>query len=320
MTFAAVVLLAVACDKDNESTKGDVPAVFTANIGAPAATSAKNLSRVIDATWDNADAIGVFASVASGTLANKEPQNWKYMYAAGQPGAWTSDRPFYFKDVDDTPQEVTFKAYYPWQADVTAESEITLDVTAKQSPADRKTVDFMHADKVSDAPDASPSAGNKTNPKVNFQFRHRMSMVVFTLKPGGSNDGVTAADVAAMTVTLTGLKVKGSFALADGTVTADGVAADLSLTMENANGTMTVTAILPPQTRTTDDDARLLLTNTTASPAETFKTKKLLNFNLEAGKKYTYEITVRKIGLEITSSGITDWVVEDKGNDDAILQ
>ena len=329
--LVTVAIMATACEKNEDKTpRGDVQAVFSANIGNPLVageTATTPTGRATGSTWDEQDAIGIYASEST----NKDEQNWKYTRVPGKTGAeaWTSERPFYFKDTEADAEVITFWAYYPWTdklQDISIDSKtvtiIKVDASDKQTPELQKTIDFMFADKeAEDQPDhpAAPCTGNRDEPSVNFQFRHCMSKVVFKLAASEA-DGVTNDDIKAMTGLLTGVKSKGTFRLDNGTITDDDEAAtDLSLTtVEETDGKITVSAIVVPQKRTETTDARLALKKTVTN--EVFKTQKLLNFNLEAGKKYTYTITVKKLGLKITASDITDWKAEEVGNEDAILQ
>lgn len=311
MTLAAATLLAVACSNEQDSPRGDVPAEITANLGA------SRLGRAMDATWEDTDNIGIFASES----ANKDAQNWKYTYNSTD-SKWTSERPFYFKETEDEASHtVTFRAYYPWKDGVDGDASIDVDAgTASQTPEAQKTIDFLFADKTGDGAEATSSSGSRDAPSVTFQFHHSMSKVVFTLVPS-TTEGVTLEDVKALAAKLTGVKSKGKFNLTNGIVTVtEDAATDVTLTPVVDGETVTVSAIVVPQTREQANDARLILTKGTAESAEEFKTKNILNFELQAGKKYTYTIKVRKIALDIVSSGITDWTTEDKGNNDATLQ
>ena len=319
MTLATATLLAAACNNGQDNPRENVPAEITANLGD------LQLGRAMDTSWENDDNIGIFASES----ANKDAQNWKYTYN-GTSQKWTSERPFYFKETEDEETHaVNFKAYHPWKENMTENSTIDVDAgTANQTTEAQKTIDFLFADKSADNADvteptgdteASKSTGSRANPKVSFQFHHCMSKVVFTLVPS-TTEGVTLDDVKALANKLTGVKSKGSFKLFDGTITTtEDVTTDVVMTSMDGDESVTLSAIVVPQTRELTDDARLILTKTGDSTEE-FKTKNILNFKLEAGKKYTYTIKVRKIALDIVASDITDWQTEDKGNSDATLQ
>lgn len=324
MTLVAATLLAAACSNEQDSRREDVPAEITANLGAPL------LGRAMDAEWENDDNIGIFASVS----ANKDEQNWKYTYNSTT-SKWTSERPFYFKETEDEETHVVnFKAYHPWKEGMIESGSIDVDAgTVNQTPEAQKTIDFLFADKPADKADATgptgnteetKSTGSRANPKVNFQFHHCMSKVEFTLVPS-TDEGVSMDDVKALAAKLTGVKSKGKFSLTDGTVTVtEGTeATDVELTPVTGSESVTLSAIVVPQARETTADARLILTKKgegADAEAEEFKTKNILNFELKAGTKYTYTIKVRKIALEILSSGISDWTTEDKGENDATLQ
>ncbi|MCD8183938.1 MAG: fimbrillin family protein [Bacteroides sp.] len=319
MILAAGLVLG-ACSNDSEPAMlGNVPAVFTANIGGE-----RVQSRMAGQTWEAGDEIGIFAS---GATNNTDEQNWKYTYAVGGgSGSWGSDRAFYYKDTEETPATVTFKAYYPWTEGATADGTLTVDASTEDSQkpdGGQKKIDFLFSNKASDVNDAPAPTGSRVNPAVNFQFTHVMSKIEFTLKvEDGDDSSVKLEEVKEMVTKLTGVKSKGTFSLTTGAVTASETetATDIVLTQVDGTAgskTMIASAIVVPQTKPAD--ARLVLTQGTGEGAKKFGTPRILDFELLAGKKYTYTITVKKIELSITAFNITDWDTESKGDKDATL-
>ncbi len=357
----AALLLAAFTACDNESSMDmatEPPAEFTAHVGKQ-----KVQTRMADATWDNGDCIGVFA--LDDDCATNYPgpagifntyANGKYTYDGSK---WNFDasgdvkKPYYFKNPNTT--VVTFKAYYPWQANTKIAAgdpstgidngTIVVDASQSQSSDAQKGYDFLFADKAptsgaKDAPQDGTNTdgkpwGSKESTNVQFQFTHSMVKLLFILKPGTANK-VTLDDVKKLTPFLQGIKSKGLFSLADGKVTAtNDEATELELknkTEEDASGdnagSVQFVAIVVPQAKPTDATLRLEETSVPSAPesdSDKYVTKKLFsglgNDGLQAGHQYTYTLTVKKMELVIESFGITEWQNENLDDvDDAVLQ
>ena len=66
----------------------------------------------------------------------------------------------------------------------------------------------------------------KNNPVVSFNFSHQLSKLVLTITPG---DGLTAADLENLSVTVGGQHTTATFNLSDGTLTAGAETTDITL-------------------------------------------------------------------------------------------
>lgn len=317
-----------ACSNDStENPNGEVPAVFTTNLAQRVQT------RAHDNAWDSNDNIGIFSlSDELDGLAGSPNMAVNTKYTTTDGNAWTSDKAYRFKNPVST--DVTFKAYYPWVEDskiadgTGGKIDGTIPVDAgTQSAEGQKACDFLFAN-TSDGTNASK--GSKDDPNVGFQFTHSMAKVILVFKPD-TDKGVEFDDAfKAMIPTLKGLKTAGTFSLANGTVTVSGSAADLELknsTVDGPGGTVTFTAIVPPQTAGSG-------TGEPGSPnaapeisikigsSDVYRSVKILSSqNMEAGKYYKYTITVKKMELIISASSISDWGLgAADGTGDAVLQ
>lgn len=308
MILTAGILLG-ACSNDNEPANNEVAAVFTTNLDSRVQT------RMADNEWATDDAIGIFSlndemegvSTAGAAQSNKA-ENMKYVRTIGD--GWSGG--FRFKN--PASPVVTFKAYYPHTEDVTADGTISFDA-ADQTAAGQAKFDFLFANLNKEG---ATSTGSKNNPNVSFQFTHSMSKVIIVLKA----DGTTVTSLGTMNPTLYGLKTKGTFSLADGAVALADDATDTDLKLKNQTGSnpatqQTFVAIVPPQSAPTD--AYLAIAT---EGSDSYLSAKILGSQaLVAGKSYTITITVKKLELQVESSGITAWTPNDSaGSADAILQ
>lgn len=326
--MATVAMALSACSKEDTPSGGDVMAEFSTNLAD------RSLSRATDEAWGDSDAIGVFTVddeldgvMIDGVAQTNMGVNLKYTRESDNNGGtkWNGGATaFRFKNPAST--EVTFKAYYPYTVDdkISGEDKIsgTIAVDATMQTAEAQPAfDFMYADKAEDKADgAALPVGSKDNPMIKFLFRHSMAKVIIVLKPD-TDKGVTFEDVKAMVPTLRGLKMTGTFSLADGKVDASAEEVTpvvlANSTEDQSASTRTFVAIVPPQTAPTGDDAAEL---SIAAGSNTFRSAKILSADLLAGYYYTYTITVKKMELVIESCDIAAWKEGGSGTADAVQQ
>ena len=283
-TLAALALALAACNNDNENLNGDpVAARFIADI-APA-------TRASGTTWDNGDRIGV-TDIGNDTQYGNVPfilKNGKFE---------AEEKVIYIEDAETH----TFRAYYPYNA-AGGTLAATTDATAQQN---QPAIDFLFA---------SGATGDKNNPVVSFtdktakggednSFHHRMSQITLTFEAG---DGVDFSMIKPERYTLDGLKLTGTFNTADGIATADDGAQTGELTMELADGNLTSSVILFPQTA-----ASLPLTVNYRS-LNYRATLTVPEDALQAGNNYTYTVKVRNKGIEVSEATIAKWNDVDGG-------
>ena len=77
---------------------------------------------------------------------------------------------------------------------------------------------------------------------------------------------------------------------------------------------MTFTSILYPQTPGS------ALTFNAVIDGQTYVNRKDINPSLKAGTSYTYTITVKKTGLEVSGCTVTDWTGSNKYTGDAEME
>ena len=282
--LAALALALVACNNDNEILNGDpVAAQFTANI-APA-------TRASGTTWTGGDRIGI-------TDIGNDSQYGNVPFILKNGKFEAEGKVIYIEDT----KTHTFRAYYPYNAAggiLTA----TTDATAQQN---QPAIDFLFA---------SGATGDKNSPVVSFtdktdkggadnSFHHRMSRITLTFEAG---DGVDFSMIKPERYTLDGLILTGTFNTADGIATADDGAQTGELTMELADGNLTSSVILFPQTA-----ASLPLTVNYRS--QNYRaTLTVPEGALQAGNNYTYTVKVRNKGLEVSEATIAKWNDVDGG-------
>ena len=289
-SLAALVLALAACNNDNENLNGDpVAAQFTADIALA--------TRASGTTWTGGDRIGI-------TDIGNDSQYGNVPFILKNGKFEAEGKVIYIEDV----KTHTFRAYYPYNA-AGGTLAATTDATAQQN---QPAIDFLFA---------SGATGDKNSPVVSFtdktdkggadnSFHHRMSQITLTFEAG---DGVDFSMIKPERYTLDGLILTGTFNTADGIATADDGAQTGELTMELADGNLTSSVILFPQTA-----ASLPLTVNYRS--QNYRaTLTVPEGALQAGNNYTYTVKVRNKNLEVSEATIAKWNDIDGGEVNAGL-
>lgn len=295
--LAAAALMLAACNNDeNEMTTGPVAAQITAGIDAPQ-------TRAYDATWENGDAIGI-TTITDASTTKTQYDNIEYTTTGD--GRFASTTPIYFQDMET----VTFSAYYPFSGTSgTPAGTISKTITADdQSEVSQKNIDYMFA---------TGATASRTNSEVKFtneggtdaRFKHMMAKLTFNLKAG---DDIDLTDMSDFTVS--GLKMGGTFNTATGEATATAPPQDLTITETPADAnTHTRSLIVFPQDK--PDNFRLTIT----VDGETYAANLTLPNSattIDASKEYTFNVTVNKTAISVSSATIQNW--DDGGTTDNI--
>ena len=292
----AATILITGCSKEENPTMpqrdNDRALNVTAGIQA--------LTRAHDAVWENDDAIGIYMFENNSTTISEGAENRKYTTTGNgsfSPATTPTDQTIYFPITGKT----DFMAYYPWQSITKGAGDKYLYAVDVSSQLSQKAIDLMAADKV--------TGKDKDHKDVAFEFTHKLTKIALTeIKHG---DGLTANDLTGLTVKLTKQYTKGTYdVVAGGEVAVNTIETPTDITILVAADSKSAEAIVLPAAATTGmemvftltngDEYRWALSNATQSSA------------FAAAHKYSYKITISKVGLSVTST-IKDWV---SGNGD----
>lgn len=307
---AACTLMLAACSNDEAAPSGADAlgmARFSATIDGAA-------TRAYDQSWEQNDEIGI-----SGTSGDATYTNVCY---------WTTDGTGSFTPTNEsgkiyyqTDEEVTFKAYYPWNNLRDGTTTITADTREQKN---QKKFDFLWAQ----------AKGSKENPNVAFKFAHKMAKVVLTIKKGSD---VSYEEIKAVVPALAGFKNAGTFNVEDGATATTGDAI-LAWTFGNTENeeynapfnnddeyeTVSYTLIFFPQ----EFESELTFT-ATLTDKQSFTAKlDFKNANAEkdddkaknewvAGRQYNMGIVLNKTGITVEGCTIDKWEEVNGGNMDA---
>lgn len=228
-------------------------------------------SRAYDTSWEANDVIGVFmlANSNQSVLATNIP----YATSKGDGYFVSQHSPIYYPEDNSA---VDFIAYYPYNENINEYTNYTIDLSNQSK---QNAIDLM-------------TAVNLTNrklesPQGNLQFKHLLAKLVLNLKStsGSSLKGIKAS--------VSGLQVKGTANLSDGTITPSGEATTFSLFI-NEEATQ-AEAILLPQ----DLSGKLKIKLELNGQSKEIETE--ISGSIEKGNKYIYNINVNYQGGEITT-------------------
>lgn len=250
-----------SCQQEEQLLTGDESRreiVFTSIIDD------SHLSRVVDASWEQGDEIGVFMKKAGTEEVIRG--NVPYVTKSGNGNFVGKNGPMEFPEGEGV--KVDFIAYYPYTTRAENFKQYGIDLTNQQN---QRALDLMKAVNLENRA--------ATSPQGNLQFRHLLSKLVLNLTPsqGASLEGIKA--------TVSALKVKGNANLAaDGTITLEDQTAAVEMFV-NAEGTQ-AEAVLLPQDLTDKLKITLELNGQKREVTTNISDK------LEAGKKYICNLKI----------------------------
>jgi phosphotransferase system IIB component len=280
--FLAAAMALTSCG----GSGSDEPNVPTPEPSKPSSSSpeVKIASRATDASFENADAIGVFMAYG-GTFQNTGNylNNAKY---TNSDGVWGSATAYYWRDQTST---ADFYGYYPYASSISDATNYSFSVSDNQSvEANYKASDFLWGT----AKGKSPSTST-----VSLTLDHLMSKIVINVVAG---DGFQESDLTTngVNIVLHNAKNQSQINLGTGSVTATGNTVDITPCRKTD---LSAILLLPPQT-ISGDIIEVIYNN------DSYKLNK--SFTCESGKQYTATITLIKTQGGINVS-IGSWDVVD---------
>lgn len=304
--IAATALLFAACANEEEGIGNSGPVAAT--VKADIANNIKTRGPYDYNEWDIGNEIGVYVTSAGNTKGT----NVKYKYDGD--GVFLSADPIYIRDNT----EQTFSAYFPYIDDPDNNKfdkdgwfawNIDYEIPSQTLLAN----DFLFASGAT-ASKASPTInftdlnnGDEYSPEKDHRFKHKMSMISFTVKAGKDIGDPNSNTLEC--ITLDKIKTQGRINVRTGETQATG---DFTETALDATCRMyedkVCEFILFPQQL--DEDKLTISCEVKYNETTTniYTTTISLPNGFEGGKKYTYTITLKNNSIEIGDANITPWV------------
>lgn len=278
LTLALLSGMLFSCSNDdsNENTQNKQVAVrFSSSISVG--------TRAAGTTWTAGDCIGIFMTNANAALAdaNISENVSNIAYVTTGDGKFTpaqGAKTIYFP----INGAVDFYAYYPHQA--VSACQLSLNVADQ---GNQESIDLMYA---------TAKGKDKTQPNVTLNFAHQLSNIVLDVQPG---EGLTAADLANLTITVKAQNTTAIYNLADGTISSAATLADIA--MKTVTAGSRYEAILLP----TAAESRQLEFNLNNGHDAPFRWT--MQTTLDAGTKYHYtKVKLSRTAAEVEGT-ILPW-------------
>jgi hypothetical protein len=246
--------------------------------------SVESSSRATDAAWEAGDAIGITSS----NIAT----NAKFVTTNGDGVFSASAANLYIPDT----KSHTFYAYYPYTSDISNSCK-TITVCDSANVTAQKRNDIMVAS-------TSLTSSSKT---LQLQFRHAMARLIINVKTS-TDDGFEADDVFSTSNcgALSSIYTEASLNIATGTIATTGDKSKFYMTAptdDTENHVRQYVVFIPAQA-----GCKFELIYYRGSSKEQVYSVQLNNSSWEAGKSYTYNVTAKREGLDLSSSStINNW-------------
>ena len=298
LIFLTIALLLAACSNDNDpaatNEEGRIPLQVTGYIS----NFHLGVTRAADSHWEEGDEIGIYAVNSGDQPTNlQSDQHAPFKLRNGGTGetdnhndtynfkVFFSNSPVYLPEDGSS---IDVYGYYPYNATYTNPQDIPVDVSM-QNP--QKNIDLMTTGIVSRTTINGDTRINKLNPSCQLLFHHRLTKLVFNLKPG---EDFTNKDIeGATSLTISNQRTEGTYNIYNNEFTYIGDADQkiFAVTAEYVaeNYVKTFEAIVLPNA-TTSPAVDRKVTIVVDGRSYTFTISSATSF--DAGTKYTYNVTV----------------------------
>lgn len=257
------------CDeKDSPPIIENTPVLFTASKPNEAIT------RVSGTSWDNGDEIGIFTIKNQSALQpdNIIDNNNNLAFATNGSGLFYPKGKSIYYPEDGSSMDVI--AYYPYKANLT-DFTYPIDI-AEQS-------EFFYS--------ANLKGVNRNSTSSNLVFRRVLSKLTLYIRPQ-----ISGTSLNGLTVVADGAPTKASFSLSTATLITDESSVNkIPLPLSGNNEQQVVSALLLPTTQANRTKIQFTIGSKTYSW--------LVPHALDAGKAYSYNITLDKITTGVQVSG-----------------
>ena len=280
--LAAAALSFAACsnnESDNQVQNPDNVIRLNASVGDITRAATDIQSAAFDANEDiylEMTATGYDKKTATYTTATaSEGKNALTVKAGSTAFTWPANG------------NIAIKAFYP--STVTSETTSFTVETDQSEAANYKKSDLMYSNNV--------TAQAKQSTAVGLTFNHALTKIIVNLTAG---TGVESSDIAGCTVKVNAKK-SANISSGQWTSATDDAAVDITMGAGANNA-----AIIVPQVYAAE--ANFITVTTAGNHSVTFKLADGKTF--EAGKCYTYNLTVNMSEITLESTSITNWTSE----------
>ena len=291
LSVILTILLLTGCGNDDilTSNENEVDGRVPLQVGGGIQT------RAVDNEWEAGDVIGIYMLIPENSAVDTYSN---VPYEVAEAGVNGTFKPIQksmtiYLPVDGSKRD--FIAYYPYE-DQLKGTNYSIDVSAQD---DQSKIDFMVAERV--------TGKSRNNAKVAFRFKHKLAKVLLSIKTGNGFSDNQEELKNLKTVMLTNQQITGSYdVLNGGDIVGTSEKDDISLKVNKDDLTnCTAEGIIFPCKGYTDMVLQFDMGDSGLYEWKLIESMKSQKF--EAGKKYKYDITINKSGIDMSST-ISDWI------------
>lgn len=287
-SIALAGILISSCSKV-DNLKEETSQVVNFNAGMKKATA----NNGITTTWSTNDQIGIFMVNNGTTDIYNAMSNRLYQTADGSNFNAATGQEVYFPV---SGSKVDFIAYYPYRAGITNLGNFAIDLS---SQTDLASNDLLWT-KVNNAGVGYDKASATMVP---LEFEHKLAKVVI-LTSAGSGMDESSQEWEDMEVSMSGMNTLADFSLATGVVSNHNSPANIEPFGKTLGSRYE--AIVLPETFAAAGDLSVSFSIGT----DVFVWKANAGLAFEAGKEYTIDLDIAKIGMVLGNVTIRDWQPE----------
>lgn len=297
--LATAALALAACSSDEVKEQEWNGEIRLSSVSVVQATRASG--NIQSTVFDSGENVDIFINEnTTGTASTTYTQ--PLVYTTGTGGSLTAPSPQFYPSSGNG---VNIFAVYPSGAATSVDgTAVAFSVkTDQNSDANYKASDLMTG-----APSSNPVGRTATT--VPLVFKHCLTKINLNIYPG---EGISMDELSAAKVSILNATPNATFNVKTGAVTAVpsvGTTApviDLGSVVPGQDGTITASAIIVPQTIAASTRFIRISIGTNPSTDLVYALPEAAATTFEASKVYTFNITARMSGLNITGSTITDW-------------
>ena len=288
--LAAAALTLAACSNEESDNRVDNNVIrLTANMGETTLTRAG--TTIQSTAFEENELVNIEVTPSGGSMSAK-------VYKAGAPSGTVNGLNVNTGDAFTWPASGTvgIKAFYPSSVgSSTASFTVSTDQSATGSATGAtdaekgyKGSDLMYATEISDQAKQSDAVG--------LTFNHALTKIIVNLTEGS---GMSSTDIAACQVQLKAMRTA---TIASGVAAKATFDAGTAATITMGTGT-TLAAIIVPQEIPASTNFITITTSGSHSVSYPLPAAK----NFDAGKVYTYNLTVSMSGITLQSTTIQNW-------------
>ncbi len=303
LVTAALILSSFSCQSDDNATivsnnKKELQ-IAACTISGPTDTRALIANFIKDVQ------VGIFIN------GNYTPKVVKYTYDGSS--VWNSEANNKIYLLND---EASVYGFYPADSNIglynDGTSKISINIPAIESSLDASSqTDYMYATAVStDVGATYPVAkANNVSCQVSIAFHHALSKIRFIINAASGYTGLGKITSLVLSNTNNFNVGDGNINVADGNITLEDLSPTLTYTGSlQINASATPASTVPTIEKLVPPTASGNTTISMTIDGKEMKVDLPTDSKWEAGKNYTYTVTVNNNGLSVDSVNITDWI------------